>query len=242
MRGNAICERIIGTLRWKLFDRLLIVNEHHLRRVLTEYLRHYNAARPHRALGQLAPVQAHTRPPEINLAEHRSADSKSSAGSRASTRSSPDSPKLLPEDAGHRHDRVFEPHSLPASPASSQAELPDYRLADRIKLAFQCREAFLLPAPRSREDIAHLLILPAASTANGARWFTRSSQGSPARSRNARPPRPGSRPTCLHHPPPTPAARRCLLRMTCRSGGPDEISGDRAWPSHNPSPRECPPV
>jgi putative transposase len=39
--------------------------------VLTEYLRHYNTARPHRALGQLAPAQAHTRPPEINLAEHR---------------------------------------------------------------------------------------------------------------------------------------------------------------------------
>jgi putative transposase len=70
-RANAICERIIGTLRRELFDRLLIVNEHHLRRVLTEYLLHYNAARPHRALGQLAPAQAGTLPPEINLAEHR---------------------------------------------------------------------------------------------------------------------------------------------------------------------------
>jgi hypothetical protein len=39
--------------------------------MLTEYLRHYNTARPHRALGQLAPAQAETRPPEqINLAEH----------------------------------------------------------------------------------------------------------------------------------------------------------------------------
>ena len=70
-RANAICERMIGTLRRELFDRLLIVNERHLRRVLTDYLRHYNAARPHRALGQLAPAQAGTRPPEINLAEHR---------------------------------------------------------------------------------------------------------------------------------------------------------------------------
>ena len=70
-RANAVCERIIGTLRRELFDRLLIVNERHLRRVLTEYLRHYNAARPHRSLGQLAPAQAGTRPPEINLAEHR---------------------------------------------------------------------------------------------------------------------------------------------------------------------------
>jgi putative transposase len=84
-RANAICERMIGTLRRELFDRLLIVNEHHLRRVLTEYLRHYNTARPHRALGQLAPAQAHTRPPEINLAEHRTTGNKSSADSRTST-------------------------------------------------------------------------------------------------------------------------------------------------------------
>jgi putative transposase len=48
-RANAICERMIGTLRRELLDRSLIVNEHHLRRVLTEYLCHYNAARPHRA-------------------------------------------------------------------------------------------------------------------------------------------------------------------------------------------------
>jgi putative transposase len=39
--------------------------------VLTEYMVHYNTARPHRALGQLAPAQAPTRPLQINLAEHR---------------------------------------------------------------------------------------------------------------------------------------------------------------------------
>jgi len=72
MGGNAICERIIGTLRRELFDRLLIVNEHHLRQVLTEHLRHYNAARPHRSLDQLTPAQADTRRPEpINLAEYQ---------------------------------------------------------------------------------------------------------------------------------------------------------------------------
>ena len=70
-RANAVCERMIGTLRREFFDRSLIVNEHHLRQVLTDYLRHYNAARPHRALGQVAPAQAHARPPQINLAEHR---------------------------------------------------------------------------------------------------------------------------------------------------------------------------
>jgi len=71
-RANAICERVIGTLRRELLDRILIVNEHHLRRALIEYLRHYYTARPHRALDQLTPAQAGTRPPEpANLAEHR---------------------------------------------------------------------------------------------------------------------------------------------------------------------------
>src|SRR2546421_6083809 len=63
-RANAVSERMIGTLRRELFDRLLIVNEHHLRRLLTEYLTHYNTPRPHRAMGQLPPAQAHSRPPQ----------------------------------------------------------------------------------------------------------------------------------------------------------------------------------
>jgi len=70
-RANAVCERMIGTLRRELLDRMLIVNEHHLRQVVTEYLIHYNTARPHRALDQLPPAQAHTPPPQINLAEHQ---------------------------------------------------------------------------------------------------------------------------------------------------------------------------
>jgi putative transposase len=40
--------------------------------VLTEYLVHCNAARPHRSLGQLTQPKPAPRPPEpINLAEHR---------------------------------------------------------------------------------------------------------------------------------------------------------------------------
>lgn len=63
---------MIGTLRRGLLDRLLIVNEQHLRRVLTEYLTNYNTARPHRSLGQLTTAQAATRSPEpVNLAEHQ---------------------------------------------------------------------------------------------------------------------------------------------------------------------------
>jgi len=70
-RANAICERMIGSLRRELLDRILIVNEQHLRRVLAEYLRHFNNARPHQSLQQLAPTQAETRPPTpIDLADH----------------------------------------------------------------------------------------------------------------------------------------------------------------------------
>lgn len=71
-RANAICERMIGTLRRELLDKILIVNERHLRRILTVYLHHFNTARPHRTLGQLAPVQAETGPPQvINLADYQ---------------------------------------------------------------------------------------------------------------------------------------------------------------------------
>jgi transposase InsO family protein len=70
-RANAVCEPMIGTLRREVLDRLLIVTEHHLRRVMADYLLHYNTFRPHRTLGQVPPAHAHARPPQIDLAEHR---------------------------------------------------------------------------------------------------------------------------------------------------------------------------
>jgi putative transposase len=52
---NAICERLIGTLRRELLDRTLILNQAHLRAVLIEYQEHYNTARPHQGIGQRVP-------------------------------------------------------------------------------------------------------------------------------------------------------------------------------------------
>lgn len=54
-RANAICERVVGTLRRELLDRILILGPGHLRRVLAEYAIHYNAHRPHQSLGQRCP-------------------------------------------------------------------------------------------------------------------------------------------------------------------------------------------
>jgi putative transposase len=54
-RMNAICERLIGTLHRELLDRILILNQSHLRAVLTDYQEHYNTARPHQGLGQRVP-------------------------------------------------------------------------------------------------------------------------------------------------------------------------------------------
>jgi putative transposase len=49
---NAICERLVGTLRRELLDRVLILGETHLRAVLTDYQAHYNIARPHQGIDQ----------------------------------------------------------------------------------------------------------------------------------------------------------------------------------------------
>ena len=52
---NATCERLIGTLRRELLDRVLILGEAHLRTVLAEYQEHYNTARAHQGIGQRTP-------------------------------------------------------------------------------------------------------------------------------------------------------------------------------------------
>ena len=54
-RMNAICERLVGTLRRELLDRVLILGEKHPHAILTEYQAHYNTARPHQGIAQHVP-------------------------------------------------------------------------------------------------------------------------------------------------------------------------------------------
>ena len=61
-RANAVAERVIRTLRNECVDHRIIVNEQHLRAVLTEFVRYYNTERPHRSL-LLDTPQLSVRPP-----------------------------------------------------------------------------------------------------------------------------------------------------------------------------------
>jgi transposase InsO family protein len=71
-RANAICERVVGTLRRELLDRILIVGPGHLRRVLAGYTIHDNARRPHQSLSQRYPDADTAVPaPVIDLSGRR---------------------------------------------------------------------------------------------------------------------------------------------------------------------------
>jgi hypothetical protein len=52
----------VGPCRHELLDRTLIWNQRHLIQVLREFEQFYNGHRPHRALGQAAPLRALPEP------------------------------------------------------------------------------------------------------------------------------------------------------------------------------------
>ena len=49
--ANAICERVIGTLRRECLDFVIPLNERHLHGIMKEWVAHYNSGRPHTSLG-----------------------------------------------------------------------------------------------------------------------------------------------------------------------------------------------
>jgi putative transposase len=62
LETNALAERVIRTLRTECLDHVLVLNAPHLERLLAEYVRYYNEARPHRSL-ELAPPRPAARGP-----------------------------------------------------------------------------------------------------------------------------------------------------------------------------------
>ena len=54
-KANAICERVIGTIRRECLDWLIPMSEGHLRSILKSWVEHYNRGRPHSSLGPGVP-------------------------------------------------------------------------------------------------------------------------------------------------------------------------------------------
>jgi transposase InsO family protein len=54
-KANAICERVIGTIRRECLDWMIPISEGHLGAILKEWVAHYNKGRAHSALGPGVP-------------------------------------------------------------------------------------------------------------------------------------------------------------------------------------------
>jgi transposase InsO family protein len=70
-RANTFVERLIGTLRRECLDYLIPFGESHLRRLLQEWQRYYNGARPHSSLGPGFPQPADGLPVQRQAHRHR---------------------------------------------------------------------------------------------------------------------------------------------------------------------------
>jgi hypothetical protein len=64
---NAVMERWVGGVRRELLDRILIMNERHLCKVLAEYETYFNGHRPHRALQEASPLRALPDPVDADI-------------------------------------------------------------------------------------------------------------------------------------------------------------------------------
>lgn len=60
---NGTAERFVGTVRRELLDHVVVLDEHHLRRLLRDYVEYYNSERVHSSLGDAPEGRvAETRP------------------------------------------------------------------------------------------------------------------------------------------------------------------------------------
>ena len=64
--ANAFCERLIGAIRRECLDYVIPLNARHVRRLLREWVPHYNRGRPHASRDQAFPIRR-------TIASHHSA-------------------------------------------------------------------------------------------------------------------------------------------------------------------------
>jgi transposase InsO family protein len=69
--ANAICERVLGSLRRECLDFVIPLNERHLYGVLKEWVVHYNEGRPHMSLGPGIPLPVRDLPVPRQVYRHR---------------------------------------------------------------------------------------------------------------------------------------------------------------------------
>ena len=60
---NPYCERVIGSIRRECLDRVIILNEFHLMRILTSYFDYYHRSRTHLSLNRNSPMPREVEPP-----------------------------------------------------------------------------------------------------------------------------------------------------------------------------------
>jgi hypothetical protein len=70
-QANAFCERLIGTIRRECLDFVIPLGEKDLRRILREWVLHYNQGRPNSSLGPGIPAREKTFFTPSNLSRHR---------------------------------------------------------------------------------------------------------------------------------------------------------------------------
>jgi putative transposase len=69
-QANAICERVLGTLRRECLDFLIPFTANHLRQLVVEWVTHYNTGRPHMALGPGIPQPLPARLASLQKGRH----------------------------------------------------------------------------------------------------------------------------------------------------------------------------
>jgi hypothetical protein len=60
---NPFVERVIGTIRRECLDQVIVINERHLRRILSSYFRYYHEWRTHLSLNKDCPETRPILPP-----------------------------------------------------------------------------------------------------------------------------------------------------------------------------------